>query len=126
MANVISENINVGWVKLCGLVAISLLFCVTSINDTRAEPPLLKNDPKRPVDKISADLGISEDVFVKCFYNVNPAPAGERPEANRVHANKAVLLPCLQNANPAITNESLDAVMDRYRPGGREAQRPLR
>jgi hypothetical protein len=35
-----------------------------------------------------------------------------------------VLLSCLQKVNPTITNDSLDTVMDRYRPGGREAQMP--
>lgn len=89
-----------------------------------AEP--LSNDPKRPVAAISRDLGIKPEQFVACFDNVHPAPQGERPTGERVHANKAVLLGCLQKANPAITNDSLDTVMDRYRPGGREAQRPER
>ena len=39
----------------------------------------------------------------------------------RERANKAILLPCLQAANPSITNASLDAVMDKYRPEGRVA-----
>ena len=85
---------------------------------------MLPNDPKRPVDKISRDLDITPEQFVECFKDVNPAPQGERPTGERVHANKAVLLRCLQKANPDITNEKLDTVMDRYRPGGREAQQP--
>ena len=92
-----------------------------------ANPSVLKNDPKRPVNEISRDLDVTPAQFVECFNNVNPTPGGARPEsAERVHANKAVLLPCLQQANPAITNDSLDAVMDRYRPGGRAAQEPMR
>ena len=91
------------------------------------EPSVMKNDPRRPVKEISRDLGVTPDQFVACFDNVNPTPGGARPESpDRVHANKAVLLPCLQKANPAITNDSLDAVMDRYRPGGRSAQEPVR
>ncbi|KJY83444.1 hypothetical protein TW81_09975 [Vibrio galatheae] len=90
-----------------------------------ANPTVLKNDPNRPVDKVSKDLGVSEEQFVACFNNVNPTPGGDRPESSeRVHANKAVLLPCLQKANPHITNDMLDTVMDRYRPGGRDAQKP--
>lgn len=89
-----------------------------------AAPPFLPNDPKRPVDKISRDLNIPPEQFVACFQQVKPAPQGMRPTAERVHANKAVLLSCLQQANPRISNDKLDAVMDRYRPGGREAQMP--
>jgi hypothetical protein len=84
----------------------------------------LKNDPKRPVGLISRDLGISAEQFVACFNDVHPAPSGTHPRGADVHDNKAHLLPCLQKANPSITNQSLDAVMDRYRPGGYEAQRP--
>jgi hypothetical protein len=87
-----------------------------------AEPAFLSNDPKRPVDKISQDLGIEPQQFVACFDDVRPAGQGDRPTSERVHANKATLLPCLQKANPNITNEILDSVMDRYRPGGHERQ----
>jgi hypothetical protein len=84
----------------------------------------LANDPKRPVDKISRDLNIKPEQFVACFSNVKPAPQGQHPTSEETHANKAVLLPCLQKANPQITNAMLDEVMDRYRPGGHEAQEP--
>jgi len=79
---------------------------------------------RRPVAQIARDLGIRPHQFNACFEHVRPAPQGSRPEGARVHDNKAKLLPCLQKANPAITNEKLDEVMDRYRPGGREAQEP--
>lgn len=106
---------------------LCFLVCTTLTSAANANEPILKNDPKRPVDKISKDLGVSAEQFVQCFNNVNPTPGGARPEsAERVHANKSVLLPCLQQANPNITNESLDEVMDRYRPGGRAAQEPMK
>ncbi|RTR15696.1 hypothetical protein EJ903_22690 [Azospirillum griseum] len=89
-------------------------------------PLLLKNDPKRPTALVARDLGVSQEQFIACFANVNPSPQGTRPTSERVHANKAVLLSCLQRANPTITNDGLDTVMDRYRPGGREAQMPVR
>jgi len=76
---------------------------------------LLRADPNRPTDKIAADLGVAEQVFIDCFYNVTPAQ-GFEPDGEYQRANKAILLPCLQAANPAITNDGLDAVMDRYRP----------
>ncbi len=88
---------------------------------------MLRNDPKRPANDISRDLGITPNQFVECFDNVNPTPGGARPEsAERVQANKQILLPCLQKANPKVTNDLLDEVMDRYRPGGHEAQIPVR
>ncbi len=77
----------------------------------------MRDDPKRPVTEIRRDLGVQSAEFRACFANVAPAPAGERPRSN-----KAKLLGCLQGANPKITNASLDAVMDKYRPGGHEAQ----
>ena len=83
---------------------------------------VMRDDPNRPVNAISKDLGVTPDQFRACFSNVNPAPRGSMPEGNQKHANKAVLLNCLQKANPSITNSSLDQVMDRYRPGGRAAQ----
>lgn len=91
-----------------------------------AAHPMLADDPQRPVEKIAADLQVTPQQFRDCFRRVQPAPQGTRPTAEQVRANKQVLLSCLQQANPAITNDSLDTVMDRYRPGGREAQRPAR
>ena len=82
----------------------------------------MRDDPHRPVDQISRGLGVTPDQFRACFNNVNPAPQGSLPGSNQKHANKQVLLSCLQRANSSITNNSLDAVMDQYRPGGRAAQ----
>ena len=86
--------------------------------------PVLRDDPQRPVAEISRSLGVQAAQFKACFAYVAPAPAGHRPDAQRAHANKAVLLACLQQANPAITNDLLDATMDRFRPGGRGVQMP--
>jgi hypothetical protein len=101
------------------------LLCIALTGEvTWAAGDVPRDDPKRPVDKISKDLNVQPEQFRQCFAGVSPAPEGQRPESQRTHANKAILLGCLQKANPAITNDSLDAVMDRYRPGGREAQMP--
>lgn len=104
-----------------------LLFVSLFINNAMANPPVMKNDPNRPVKEMARDLGISSEQFIACFSNVNPTPGGARPESSaRVHSNKKVLLTCLKKANPAITNDSLDNVMDCYRPGGKKAQEPMR
>ncbi|WP_230390833.1 hypothetical protein [Reinekea sp. G2M2-21] len=97
------------------LIAISLVTAF-SVTHAAGNPPLKRNDPNRPVDKIAADLNIEEDEFIECFWNVNPAPGGTQPSKEREEANKAILLPCLQAANPDITNDYLDEVMGRYRP----------
>ena len=99
-------------------------FAVIALGGSGFAQPVLRDDPQRPVAEISRSLGVDAAQFKACFVNVSPAPAGQRPDAQRTHANKAVLLACLQQANPAITNDTLDATMDRYRPGGREAQMP--
>ena len=83
---------------------------------------VMRDDPHRPVDQISRGLGVTPDQFRICFNDVNPALQGSLPGASQKHANKQVLLSCLQRANPSITNNSLDSVMDQYRPGGRAAQ----
>lgn len=72
---------------------------------------------ERPTDLVAADLGIEESEFIACFADVSP-DKDHNPSGARQHANKAILLPCLQAANPAITNDMLDTVMDRYRPEG--------
>ena len=83
---------------------------------------VMQDDPHRPVDQISRGLGVTPDQFRACFNHVNPAPQGSLPGSSQKHANKQVLLSCLQKVNPSISNNSLDAVMDQYRPGGRAAQ----
>ena len=106
------------------------LFILMGISSTpkagAAAPAMLSDDPRRPVDQISRDLGISASIFKACFSKVQPSPLDRHPTRERVQANKAILLGCLQQSNPKISNQSLDAVMDRYRPGGREAQEPPR
>lgn len=91
------------------LSVLALLCLVTS--------PVFAKGGDRPTDLIAADLEIEEAVFVTCFADVQPAK-DKSPSGARQRMNKAVLLPCLQAANPAITNAALDAVMDRYRPEG--------
>ena len=82
-----------------------------------AAPALADNDPNRRTDLIAADLNIPEQVFKDCFMDVQPA-SDKAPSGERQRMNKAILLPCLQAANPKITNRLLDEVMDRYRPEG--------
>lgn len=68
-----------------------------------------------PTDLIAADLNISEQAFVDCFIGVTPN-RNHAPDSAAQRANKAIMLPCLQSANPAITDDVLDAVMISYQP----------
>lgn len=90
--------------------AVIVLCCLTGT-------AVADRDPNRPTGKIAADLGIEEQVFIACFAPVRPEP-GKYPSRSQQQANKALLLPCLQKANPKITNDLLDQTMDRYRPEG--------
>jgi len=108
----------ISWIFLVASIASSLALAQAPLTATG----VMRDDPNRPVNAISKDLGVTPDQFRVCFSNVNPASRGAMPEGNQKHANKAVLLNCLQKANTSITNASLDQVMDRYRPGGRAAQ----
>ncbi len=104
------------------LLAALLLVSTNALADADVMNP----NSARPVKDIARDLGVTPEQFQNCFYNVSPTPGAGRPEsADRVQNNKKILLPCLQKANPAITNETLDGVMDRYRPGGHNAQVPM-
>lgn len=94
---------------ICTLTTLTMGF--------NAQAAQLRNDPNRPTGLISADLGVGEDQFVKCFWDVEPEVNG-KPSGQKQRMNKAILLPCLQQANAGITNEKLDAVMDKYRPEG--------
>ena len=82
-----------------------------------AQAAKLRNDPNRPTAAISADLGVTQDQFIACFWNVNPEENG-KPSGVKQQANKAILLPCLQKSNASITNDQLDRVMDKHRPEG--------
>ena len=93
-------------------------------SQTLTDSGLLRNDPNRPVGLIAAGLGVSAAQFVLCFDKVSPATKNSRPEMLKVLTNKSFLLPCLQKFNPRITDSSLNVVMDKYRPGGHEAQAP--
>ena len=109
------------------LIQILILIGITiSPKPVAAAPPQLSDDPRRPVEQLSRDLGIPAGVFRACFSNVKPAALGDHPTRKRVQTNKAILLACLQQSNPKISNHTLDTVMDRYRPGGKEAQEPQR
>lgn len=99
--------------------AIISILTVSAIAATSAQAAMKQNDSNRPVAAIAADLGITADQFMTCFNDVNPAAKGTKASGAREHANKNILLPCLQKANASITNDSLDAVMDKYRPEGR-------
>jgi hypothetical protein len=75
-----------------------------------------ETDPRdngRPVVLIAAALGVEPELFRDAFSVVRPAALGTAPEAERVIANKAVLLAALSPYG--ITNARLDAVSNHYR-----------
>lgn len=99
------------------IVPLCFVIFITGSISTIASAQMLRHDPNRPTDKISADLGVTEDEFIACFADVRPEQNG-KPSGAKQRMNKAILLPCLQEANASITNDKLDKVMDRYRPEG--------
>ncbi len=75
------------------------------------------DDPNRNVSCVSRQIGVTDAQFRTCFLPVRPDP-GHDPDGRRQRANKAKLLPCLQKANPRLTNDALDRAMDACRPEG--------
>mgnify|MGYP007046916514 FL=1 len=77
-------------------------------------PGMLTDDPRRPVELIARDLGVTTKQFREAFKKVRPAPRGERPTEEQREANHRILIEAL-----GVSPEKLDAVMDKYRPEGR-------
>jgi hypothetical protein len=92
-------------------LAFAVLFCFS------ASAALADNDPNRDVPCVSEQIDVSAAAFRSCFLPVRPDP-DHHPDGAAQRANKAMLLPCLQKANPALTNAALDAAMDACRPEG--------
>lgn len=91
--------------------------CLATVATSQALHGSSSGPGGRPTGLIAADLMVQETEFIACFEIVTPA-GNHAPSGAEQRRNKAVLLPCLQAANPEITNASLDAVMNRYRPEG--------
>lgn len=95
-----------------------ILLTATATSATLATSAQAQRAPTPPTDKIAADLGVSEPALKTCFGPVpsaeNKAPSGPPPQMD-----KSGLLSCLQGANPGLTDAKLDAVMEKYRPEGR-------
>jgi len=74
-------------------------------------------DRGRPVALIAGALGVKPEVFREAFSHVQPAPAGTRPDEQRVRTNKAALMSALGPLG--VTNDRLDEVSNyyRYQPG---------
>jgi hypothetical protein len=97
-----------------GIVVIAAALMI-ALTVQQASAYTSKNDlDRRPVDRIAAELGIEGQQFADCFAGVTPDP-DFNPTPGQERANKAILLPCLQKANPAISNDLLDQVMNKYR-----------
>ncbi|WP_299493360.1 hypothetical protein [uncultured Shewanella sp.] len=65
--------------------------------------------PKLPLAKMSLELDVTSDQLEMCMQEARPVSPGNKP-------NKAAMLTCLQNANPAITKEKLQEVMKKNMP----------
>jgi hypothetical protein len=74
-------------------------------------------DPNRDVACVVEKIGVTEAQFKTCFLPVEP-DGDFNPSGKRQRVNKALLLPCLQEANPGLTNSALDRAMDACRPEG--------
>lgn len=78
---------------------------------------LADNDPNRDVPCVSEQIGVTDAEFRTCFLPVQP-DSDHDPDGTTQRANKAMLLSCLQEADPQLTNAALDAAMDACRPEG--------
>jgi hypothetical protein len=96
------------------IVAGAVAACVGVLGAAEARAD---DDPNRDVPCVSRQIGVTDAEFRTCFLPVQPDP-DHAPDGATQRANKAKLLPCLQKANPALTNAALDKAMDACRPEG--------
>lgn len=94
-----------------GLAALGIILSAGGAMAQAASPP----SRYQLVVAASRDLGISPQQFVACLRPARQAMAAAPAGAARVQARNTLVLPCLQKANPAITADSLGAVIERYR-----------
>jgi hypothetical protein len=75
------------------------------------------NNPSKPAQEISADLGVTPQQFTQCMKNGKPAQEGGE-------IDKVVVVQCLQKINPSITMDQLKSSIMKYRPkpGGTPTQ----
>lgn len=102
-------------IKIYKLITAMPLLAIASPVLAVSTPEQVLNDPNRPVEAVAGELGITPLQFATCFAGVTPARTEAELDGQRERDNKAILLPCLQAINPTITNDRLDAVMNKYR-----------
>ncbi|MES2459926.1 MAG: hypothetical protein V4671_05025 [Armatimonadota bacterium] len=78
-------------------------------------------DHGRPVELVARELGVTPAQFREAFRKVHPAGPGQEPTHAQRVANRKILSESL-----GVSPERLDAVMDKYRPGGRGTNGPRR
>ena len=106
--------VNIAHFPRAWIVAVAAMACVSALSVVSAEAD---DDPNRDVACVSGQIGVTDAEFRLCFLPVKPDSSHD-PDGATQRANKAMLLPCLQKANPALTNEALDKAMDACRPEG--------
>jgi hypothetical protein len=86
--------------------------------------------PKMPTAEIATDLGVTEAQLNSCFEANRPEPgerkappadaqSGQRPAEGQPKGEPGMppeMLSCLQKANPKLTAESVQTVMQAHRP----------
>jgi len=96
-------------------LVIAAAIVVVASASAEAQPS--RAEAQRIATAISQDLGVSLWTFAGCARGVSSAPqVAAATDEGRAEARRAVLLPCLQKANPAITADMLDAAIARHRP----------
>lgn len=95
MTKTVTQKLTLG----CTLIAMTLP--MSALAQGRPAGP--------PLDKISAELNVSEDALRACM----PAPAkGQRPE----RPDPAGLASCLQGQNASVTAAAVTSVMEALKP----------
>ncbi|PTQ75198.1 hypothetical protein [Celeribacter persicus] len=102
------------------LTALPLIALTAGMAFAQAGPA----SPQIPTAEIAKDLGVTETQLTSCFGANRPQPgerkappkeatSGQRPEDRGLPTE---ILSCLQKANPKLTTERVQSVMQAHRP----------
>ncbi|WP_299008240.1 hypothetical protein [uncultured Shewanella sp.] len=104
-----SSNLVISSLFISAFLIMAFIISFIFFNHAIAAPDDGQMPPKPPISKMSLELDVTADQLQMCMEEGKPASPGDKP-------NKAAMLTCLQNANPAITQDKLEEVMKENMP----------
>lgn len=95
----------------------SVFFGVAALAALAVSSAVAAGSPSVPqVAAVASELDVGVDDLVSCSLSARGKAVSPKGSDARRAEMAALLLPCLQASNPALTAPTLSAVLDRHRP----------